>query len=74
MHEQIPYNETKRTEWAVHDDGSTESTWETLCSVEIGESAKGEVSVKSVKVYGRTAEEAGTQALAEFQRLKEALA
>ena len=65
---------TKRTVRDVGNFGYSENTFESLCSVEIGETAKGELTVKSVKVYGRTAEEAGTQALAEFRRLKETLA
>ena len=50
-------------------DGETEDLPD--CSVEVGESAKGEFSIKSVKAYGATVLEAGNAALAEF---KEALA
>ena len=40
--------------------------------MEIGETAKGEVTIKSVKVYAADVATAGKQALAEFKRLKEA--
>ena len=42
---------------------------DSLSSVELGENAKGEVSVKSVKVYHANVAEAGRLALAEFRRL-----
>ena len=48
----------------------TDTTEECLCSVELGETAKGEAQVKSVKVYAATAKEAGAQAIAEFWRIK----
>ncbi len=44
-----------------------------LCSVELGETApaeKGVVQIKSVKVYGYTAREAGDAAQAEIDRLR----
>ena len=41
-----------------------------LCSVELGESAKGEFSIRAVKAYGLTVQEAGEAALTEFKRLK----
>ena len=47
-----------------------QESWEPLCSVEIGETAKGEVQVKSVKVYAATVEEAGRLAVAEYERLR----
>ena len=47
----------------------TEETDEALCSVELGETAKGEVQVKSVKVYAATAQEAAQEALATFRTL-----
>ena len=46
---------------------------DSLSSVELGESAKGDVSVKSVKVYHANVAVAGEQALAEFRRLQAAL-
>ena len=65
-------NPTKRTESNVDDHGSVELTYDSLCSVEIGETAKGEVTIKSVKAYAVDVMTAGTEALAEFKRLKEA--
>ena len=41
-----------------------------VCSVELGETAKGDIQVKSVKVYAATIEDAGRTALTEFLRLK----
>ena len=41
-----------------------------VCSVELGETAKGDIQVKSVKAYSQSIVEAGEQALAEFLRLK----
>lgn len=61
------------TKWTLtKEDGSIEE-WAALCSVEIGETAKGEAQVKSVKAYAATAEEAGRAALAEFHRLRVAV-
>ena len=55
----------------VASDGTvTETESDAVSSVEVGESAKGEFSIKSVKAYAATVEEAGRMALAEFQRLK----
>ena len=49
--------------YRYEDDGSekvaTHETYEFLCSVELGETAKGEAQVKSVKVYAATVKEAG---------------
>ena len=52
---------------------STEETNESLCSVELGETAKGEVQVKSVKVYAATAGEASLQALTVYRELRQYL-
>jgi len=43
---------------------------ESLSSVEIGESAKGEVSIKSVKVYHADPAEAARQALETYNSLR----
>ena len=48
-----------------------QESWEPLCSVEVGETAKGELTVKSVKVYAATAEEAGRQAMEEYPPAQE---
>ena len=61
---------TRRVERTQNTDGYEERAFEPVCSVELGETAKGDVQVKSVKVYAATVEEAGNQALAEFLRLK----
>ena len=61
---------TKKVVMVGEPGGYTETTEEALCSVELGETAKGEAQVKSVKVYAATAEEAGDQAMAEFWRIK----
>lgn len=52
-------------------DGVDEDTYEALCSVEIGETAKGDIQVKSVKVYAQSVEDAGGAALREFLRLRD---
>ena len=61
---------TRRVERVQSDTGYEESAFEPLCSVELGETAKGDVQIKSVKVYSQSIVEAGEQALAEFLRLK----
>ena len=53
---------------------STEETNESLCSVELGENAKGEAQVKSVKAYAATLEEAAAEAMAAFKALRSYLA
>lgn len=55
--------ETKTTETTILYDKSgreirTEITHEAISSVELGETAKGEINVKSVKVYANNPEEA----------------
>ena len=52
----------------------TETTIEALCSVEIGATAKGEVQIKSVKVYAANADDAADQALATFRKIQDAMA
>ena len=47
-----------------------ETEEEALCSVELGETAKRESYVKSVKAYGRTAGAAADMALETWVRLK----
>ena len=49
---------------------SNETESESKSSVEIGESAKGEFSIKSIKVYHASVEEAGILAIAEYRRIK----
>ena len=49
--------------------GFTERTFEALCSVELGATAKGEPQVKSVKVYATDSREAAQQALDTFDWL-----
>lgn len=46
---------------------------ESLHSVELGETAKGEVYIKSVKTYGFTAPIAGSNAVEEYRRIKKML-
>ena len=64
---EAPTRETIRNADA---DGFNECVYDSVCSVELGETAKGDVQVKSVKVYAKNVEEAGRTALAEFRRLK----
>ena len=65
---------TKRVEMEVDDkENLTETTYEHLSSVELGMTAKGDAQIKSVKVYGPTAQEAGEKALVTFWALKGAL-
>ena len=68
---------TKRTV-TKHGDGvqtgDTIEEFEAKCSVELGVLAKGEIQVKSVKVYAETEQEAGDRALAELQRLQAKIA
>ena len=54
----------------VERDAGGEREWAPLCSVELGETAKGELNIKSVKVYASSVEEAGAAALAEYHRLR----
>ena len=61
---------TTRTTTFDKEGNISEETREFLCSVEVGETAKGELTVKSVKVYAATAQEAGRQAMEEYRRLK----
>ena len=49
---------------------ASEVTYEAQCSVEIGATAKGEVQIKSVKVYAENADDAADQALATFRRIQ----
>ena len=46
-------------------------TTEDLCSVELGETAKGDIQIKSVKVYAATAAIAAAQALGTFVMLRD---
>ena len=55
-------------------ESTVEVTEEHLCSVELGENAKGEVQVKGVKVYAATAGEAAIQAVAALRELRSYLA
>ena len=50
-----------------------DTTYEDLCSVEIGATAKGEAQIKSVKVYAANSDDAADQALATFRRLQAAM-
>ena len=64
---------TKRVVHQVDDGGEmTETTHEDLSSVELGMTAKGEPQIKSVKVYGPTAQAAAEEALKVFRWLRKA--
>ena len=52
----------------------TTHTYEDLCSVELGATAKGEPQVKSVKAYAFTPQEAAEKALETFNWLSDELA
>ena len=54
-------------------DAITETTIEALCSVEIGATAKGDVQIKSVKVYASNPNDAADQAMATFRRIQDSL-
>ena len=60
------YDEQRRAE--------EETTYENLCSVEIGTTDTGEPRIKSVKVYAASATRAATEAIETFRRLKDELA
>ena len=63
---------TKRTVHQIDDSGEmTATTHEHLSSVELGMTAKGEPQLKSVKVYGPTAQAAADEALAVFLLLRD---
>ena len=47
-----------------------ETETEAKASVEVGETAKGDLTIKSIKVYANDVTEAGRAALAEYRRLK----
>ena len=47
----------------VERDAGGEREWAPLCSVELGETAKGELNIKSVKVYASSVEDASAAAL-----------
>ena len=51
-----------------------ETTYEDLCSVEIGVTATGEAQIRSVKVYAASAYEAADAAIETFRHLQGALA
>ncbi len=66
---------TRSVKQITHPNGDVETTeLDAVASVEIGENTKGEPSIKSVKAYAPTVEEAGRLALAEYRRLKIAMA
>ena len=68
---------TEPTKTVTHEyfpGGEKETTSEALCSVEIGATAKGDVQIKSVKVYAADPNDAADQALATFRRIQDALA
>ena len=54
-------------------DRDLDTTYEDLCSVEIGATAKGDAQIKSVKVYAANSDDAADQALATFRRLQAAM-
>lgn len=64
---------TKVVERYQVDSGFDEKTYEHLCSVELGATAKGEPQIKSVKAYGATIDDASQDALRVFLDLREAL-
>ena len=57
----------------VERDAGGEREWAPLCSVELGETAKGELNIKSVKVYASSVEEASRMAFDEYVRLRNQL-
>ena len=62
---------TKRIEMDMSsDEKQTELTFEALNSVELGQTAKGDAQIKSVKAYGATTEDAMKEALATFLELQ----
>ena len=62
---------TKRIEMDMSsDERQTETTYEDLSSVELGQTAKGDTQIKSVKVYGPTAQAAAEEALEVFRWLR----
>ena len=73
--EAMAHEPTKRVEreW-TGDDGMAkrlnETTHEHLSAVELGQTAKGDTQIKSVKVYGPTAQAAAEEALEVFRWLR----
>ena len=71
---QVTKTEGKPTKTVVMDMSSderqTETTYENLSSVELGQTARGDTQVKSVKVYGESAQAAAEEALEVFRFVK----